>query len=73
MFCIFVRRITCWSVQNLGFVSKHPNFRAKVECHHFLQDLNKCLNNHFYLKCAAKAMTWANCKHEAAVSFFSEI
>ncbi|XP_063690714.1 uncharacterized protein LOC134823248 [Bolinopsis microptera] len=45
---------------------------ATVECHHFLQDLNQCLNNHFYFKCAAKAMTWFNCKHEAAEVFKEE-
>ena len=43
-------------------------FSAQLECHHFLQDLNKCLDKHFYVKCAVKAMTWFNCKHEAAVS-----
>jgi len=45
---------------------------AKVECHHFLQDLNQCLSKHFYLKCSVKAMTWINCKHEAAEVFKEE-
>ncbi|KAL5248749.1 hypothetical protein ACHWQZ_G017812 [Mnemiopsis leidyi] len=45
---------------------------AQLECHHFLQDLNKCLDKHFYVKCAVKAMTWFNCKHEAAEVFKEE-